>query len=99
MSVDNLISKLAEQLGAAGFGAKVNLNMGDAGVVHIDGTQNPPAISQGEADADGSINMSLENFLALADGSLDPMGAFIYGTMSIDGDMGAIIKLQGALGG
>ena len=41
--------------------------------------------------------MSLENFMALADGTLDPMGAFMDGTLSIDGDMGAVMALQSAL--
>ena len=96
MSVQSLMEKLATQL-TSSFGSTVNLNMGDDGMVHIDGNQTPPAISLGHADADGTINMSLENFMALADGTLDPMGAFIDGTLSIDGDMGAVMALQRAL--
>ena len=96
MSVQSLMEKLATQL-TSSFGSTVNLNMGNDGMVHIDGNQTPPAISLGHADADGTINMSLENFMALADGTLDPMGAFIDGTLSIDGDMGAVMALQSAL--
>ena len=96
MSVQALMEKLTSQL-TSSFGSTVNLNMGDDGVVHIDGNQTPPAINLGHADADGTINMSLENFMALADGTLDPMGAFMDGTLSIDGDMGAVMALQGAL--
>lgn len=96
MSVQALMDKLATQL-TSSFGSSVNLNMGDDGVVHINGNQTPPAINFGHADADGTINMSLENFMALADGTLDPMGAFMDGTLSIDGDMGAVMALQGAL--
>ena len=96
MSVQALMEKLTTQL-TSGFGSTVNLNMGDDGVMHIDGNQTPPSINLGHADADGTINMSLENFMALADGTLDPMGAFMDGTLSIDGDMGAVMALQGAL--
>ena len=96
MSVQSLMEKLATQL-TSSFGSTVNLNMGDDGMVHIDGNQTPPAISLGHADADGTINMSLENFMALADGTLDPMGAFMDGTLSIDGDMEAVMALQSAL--
>ena len=96
MSVQSLMEKLATQL-TSSFGSTVNLNMGDDGMVHIDGNQTPPAISLGHADADGTINMSLENFMALADGTLDPMGAFMDGTLSIDGDMGAVMALQSSL--
>ena len=96
MSVQSLMEKLATQL-TSSFGSTVNLNMGNDGMVHIDGNQTPPAISLGHADADGTINMSLENFMALADGTLDPMGAFMDGTLSIDGDMGAVMALQSAL--
>ena len=96
MSVQALMEKLTTQL-TSGFGSTVNLNMGDDGMVHIDGNQTPPAISLDHADADGTINMSLENFMALADGTLDPMGAFMDGTLSIDGDMGAVMALQSAL--
>ena len=96
MSVQALMEKLTAQL-TSSFGSTVNLNMGDDGVMHIDGNQTPPSINLGHADADGTINMSLENFMALADGTLDPMGAFMDGTLSIDGDMGAVMALQGAL--
>ena len=96
MSVQALMEKLTIQL-TSSFGSTVNLNMGDDGMVHIDGNQTPPAISLDHADADGTINMSLENFTALADGTLDPMGAFMDGTLSIDGDMGAVMALQSAL--
>ena len=96
MSVQALMEKLTSQL-TSSFGSTVNLNMGDDGVMHIDGNQTPPSINLGHADADGTINMSLENFMALADGTLDPMGAFMDGTLSIDGDMGAVMALQGAL--
>ena len=96
MSVQALMEKLTTQL-TSSFGSTVNLNMGDDGMVHIDGNQTPPTISLGHADADGTINMSLENFMALADGTLDPMGAFMDGTLSIDGDMGAVMALQSSL--
>lgn len=96
MSVQALMEKLTTQL-TSGFGSTVNLNMGDDGMVHIDGNQTPPAISLDHVEADGTINMSLENFMALADGTLDPMGAFMDGTLSIDGDMGAVMALQSAL--
>ena len=96
MSVQALMEKLTTQL-TSGFGSTVNLNMGDDGMVHIDGNQTPPVISLDHVEADGTINMSLENFMALADGTLDPMGAFMDGTLSIDGDMGAVMALQSAL--
>lgn len=96
MSVQALMEKLTTQL-TSGFGSTVNLNMGDDGMVHIDGNQTPPAISLDHVEADSTINMSLENFMALADGTLDPMGAFMDGTLSIDGDMGAVMALQSAL--
>ena len=59
MSVQALMEKLTTQL-TSGFGSTVNLNMGDDGMVHIDGNQTPPAISLDHADADGTINMSLK---------------------------------------
>ena len=96
MSVQALMEKLTTNL-TNSFGSTVNLNMGDNGVLHIDGNQTPPVIDLGNTDADGTINMSLENFMALADGTLDPMGAFMDGTLSIDGDMGAVMALQSAL--
>ena len=96
MSVQALMEKLTTQL-TSSFGSTINLNMGDDGMVHIDGNQMPPAISLDDLEADGTINMSLENFMALADGTLDPMGAFMDGTLSIDGDMGAVMALQSAL--
>ncbi len=96
MSKEFLIEQLTNQL-TSSFGATINLDMGEHGIVHIDGGQLPPIVTEGSADADGTIAMSLENFLALAKGELDPMGAFMDGTMSVTGDMGAIMALQNAL--
>ena len=51
-------------------------------------------VSEGEGDADTTIQTSEENFLALTRGELKPTTAYMTGKLKIKGDMGAAMKLQ-----
>lgn len=59
-------------------------------------------VSHGEGNvdnADATIIMSQDDFQALTTGKLNPMAAFMQGKIKVDGDMGAVMKLQGLLSG
>ena len=49
--------------------------------------------------ADCTIHMSFDDFLALAQGQLDPMGAYMSGKMKIDGNPMDALALQPVLKG
>lgn len=49
-------------------------------------------------DANATINMDSEDFKAMMSGELNPMMAFMGGKVKIDGDMSAVMKIQGLMG-
>ena len=78
------------------FGNTVKFATPD-GVIHIDGNQSPPAITNEDGPADCTIKMSLSDLVDLIGGKLDGMTAFMTGKLKIDGDMGVAMKLQSIL--
>ena len=54
-------------------------------------------VSEGDGDAECTITIADEHFVAIADGSLDAMQAFMVGQIQIEGDMGLAMKLQQVL--
>lgn len=55
-------------------------------------------VREEDGDADVTITVSDEDFVAISDGSLDGMQAFMLGKVQVDGDMGLAMKLQQILG-
>lgn len=52
----------------------------------------------GDEDADVTMTASTEVFKAILDGEQNPTAAFMTGQLSVDGDMGAAMRLAGVLG-
>ena len=75
------------------FGNTVKFST-DQGVVHIDGMQSPPSVSNDDKAADCTIKMDFSDFADLIGGKLDGMTAFMTGKLKIEGDMGVAMKLQ-----
>ena len=71
----------------AGLGKTVKLDFGADGKIYIDGASTPNTVSNDDKPADCVVSISWSDFLALSDGSLDPMMAFMQGKMKIQGDM------------
>lgn len=98
MSLETIESKVKEKLSlAAGLNAKVKIDFGDDGVVFVDATQTPPAISNEDAEADTTIKTSLDTFKAILEGTQDPNIAFMMGKLKVQGSMGLAMKLNGIL--
>jgi putative sterol carrier protein len=77
----------------SGLGKTVKLALGDAGVIYIDGASTPNTVSNDDKPADATVSMSWDDFIALSDGKLDPMMAFMQGKLKIAGDMMIAQKL------
>jgi putative sterol carrier protein len=77
----------------AGLGKTVKLDFGADGIIYIDGASTPNTVSNDDKPADCTVSMTWADFLALSDGSLDPMMAFMQGKMKIQGDMMLAQKL------
>ncbi len=91
MTNEEIVAKMNEALAANGGMAKsVKFDFGDDGQVHLSGTE---AVAE-DKDADCTISVSKEDFIALAQGDLDPMGAFMSGKLKVAGDMSVAMGLQ-----
>jgi putative sterol carrier protein len=61
-------------------------------VVNVD--DGTVSVSEGEGDADATIQTSSETFEKVVAGELNPTSAYMTGKLKIKGDMGAAMKLQ-----
>ncbi len=52
------------------------------------------AVKGDDGDADVTITVTDEDLVAISDGSLDAMQAFMLGKVQVEGDMGLAMKLQ-----
>jgi len=100
VSLDKVVTGLQERIGEdCGLDATIKFDFGDQGIVMLDATQNPNVISTDDADADAQCTMaiSLENFMAMAAGELNGASAFMTGKLKVKGDMGIAMKLGAIL--
>ncbi len=70
----------------SGLGKTVKLDLGDKGVIFIDGASVPNTVTNEDKPADATVTMAWDDFMALSEGKLDPMMAFMQGTLKITGD-------------
>ncbi len=92
------LAQATDQIRAAvgdnsGLGKTVKLDFGDVGKIYIDGASAPNSVTNEDKPADATIKISWDDFIALAEGKLDPIMAFMQGKMKIDGDMMLAQKL------
>lgn len=99
MTLETLIGELNQKLQfAPPLNAKVKLDLGDEGIVFIDGLQSPPTISDSATEeADTVLTISRDNLVKLASGSLDPTMAYMTGKLKVQGKMGYALKLASLL--
>ena len=77
----------------SGLGKTVKLDFGDTGKIYIDGASSPNTVTNEDKPADATVSMSWDDFMALSNGQLDPMMAFMQGKQKIAGDMMIAQKL------
>ena len=77
----------------SGLGKTVRLDLGDAGKIFIDGASSPNSVTNEDKPADATVRISWDDFIALSEGKLDPMMAFMQGKLKVDGDMMIAQKL------
>jgi putative sterol carrier protein len=89
------VRQAAPQL--AGLGYKVKFALEDGGLILVDGTAMPPAVSNEEGEADTTIRITPANLEKLLDGALNPTLAYTLGKLKIDGSVGVALKLASML--
>jgi putative sterol carrier protein len=77
----------------SGLGKTVKLDLGDQGKIFIDGASVPNTVTNEDKPADSTVSMSWDDFMAVSEGRLDPMMAFMQGKLKIAGDMMIAQKL------
>lgn len=99
MSLEAITNEIREKAGPqAGVNAVLKLNLGDVGVVRLDGTGPATVVDNADTDADCTIHISAENLQKLASGDLNPQMAFMMGKLRIEGDMSLALQLGSILG-
>ena len=94
MSLEAVTAGLKEKIGEdCGLGSVLKFDFGADGILVLDATQVPNVVSNDDVDAQCTMTISLENFMAMAEGKLDGTAAFMTGKLKIQGDMGIAMKL------
>jgi len=87
----DIVAKMNEALAkAGGLDKSVKFDFGDDGQIFASGTE----ASEADSDADCTISVTKDDFIALAGGDLDPMMAFMSGKLKVAGDMSVAMGLQ-----
>ena len=100
MSLEQLTIGMRERVGEdCGLGSSVKWDFGDGTFLMLDASQVPNVVSNDDSEADCTLKISLDDFVAMTQGELDGTSAFMSGKLKIEGDMGIAMKLQGVLRG
>ena len=83
----------------SGLGKTVKIDLGDTGKIFIDGASVPNSVTNEDKPADATVSIGWDDFIALSQGQLDPMMAFMQGKLKIAGDMMIAQKLAPLLKG
>ena len=98
MSLEKIIDGLKQRIGEdCGLGSVVRFDFGDQGTVTLDAIQIPNQVSKSGAEPDCTMVISIDDFMAMADGSLDGVSAFMTGRLKVQGDMGIAMKLAAVM--
>lgn len=99
MDIEELEEKFNSQLDKlSALGARVKFDMGDDGVILVDGTTSPATLSQEDDEADCTVIINQSNLGKLIEGNLNPMMAYTLGKLKIQGSMGIAMKLSSLFG-
>ncbi len=94
-TLDEITARFKEAVGTdSGLGKSLKFDLKGDGFIHIDGG----SVTNEDAPADCTVQVSKEDFESLAAGKLDPTMAFMQGKIKIQGDMAIAMKLQGLMG-
>ncbi len=93
MSIDAIADKIRERVAGSGFDKSVKFDLGEDGVVVVDGQ----TVTTQDAGADCTITISKDDFIALTSGELNPTMAFMSGKLKVAGDMSIAMQLSQVL--
>lgn len=89
MTIADVTEKVRQKVAGGGIDETVKFDCGSDGVIFIQGS----TVTNENADADCTIQISLANLEDLIAGELNPTAAFMTGKIKVQGDMGVAMKL------
>ena len=94
MSLENMVSQFEKKASSASpIGGSIKFEVDGQGIL-IDGSGDSNTVKASDEEADCTISVDKDDFIALASGSLDPMMAFMSGKLKVAGDMSVAMGLQ-----
>lgn len=99
MSLEKITEEIRGRVGAhSPLAAIIKFDFGDDGVVRIDGKASPSVVDNDDSDADCTVKVTMDNFVKIAEGDLNPQMAFMTGKLRVEGDMSLAMQLGSILG-
>ncbi|MGR3496665.1 SCP2 sterol-binding domain-containing protein [Citreimonas sp.] len=92
-TIDAAVAALNEKMGGDGFDGTARFVVGDEGSFIVDES----GAHRGEAEPDVTLTADADTFQQIFEGELNPTAAFMSGKLTIDGDMGAAMRLAQVL--
>jgi putative sterol carrier protein len=95
MTLDECTTALRAKVGDdCGLNATLKFDCGDDGKILIDGKSTPNSVTLGDAEADCTVGITLDDLAAMIQGDLEPATAFMIGRLRVSGDMSVALRLQ-----
>ena len=91
--IEQAVAALNEKLGDSGFDGTAKFVVDGEGAIMMDAD----GARAGDEEADVTMTADADTFREILEGSLNPTAAFMSGRLTIDGDMGAAMRLAPAL--
>ncbi len=91
--IDAAVAALNQKL-SGGFDGSAKFVIPGEGAIMMDGA----GVRAGDDEAEVTLTADADTFRAILDGDLNPTAAFMSGKLSVDGDMGAAMRLGAAIG-
>ncbi len=89
MSIEAIKDMISDRVASAGFEHVIKFNCGDDGILVI----NKNELSTEDMDAECTVDITVDNLMALVKGELNPTMGFMQGKLKLDGNMGVAMKL------
>lgn len=98
MSLESLTQQIKDKLVLAPpFGATFKIDLGDEGIIYVDGTGSTPEFSHEDAEAATTLTCDASVLEGILNGTQDPNMAFMMGKLKVQGSMGYAMKLNSLL--
>jgi len=97
MSLEELTETVKGKMGSASIAGTIKFDMGEAGVIRVNGASSPATVDNEDGDADCTIKVSEDDFREIMEGNQDAQAAFMMGKLKVEGDMSVAMQLAGAM--